>query len=190
MIRQSLPASVVAVFLFVGAANGQSTADQANLIDNGFEVFTEETFAGNGRTCGTCHIPSEGYNIFPSAIKKLDKNGQALVFASNVPGLENIDLVETHALFNISGGPAPLCPADHPECFDDEDDHFGPVFRGSMALQALYLTTQPPFAIVNGQVVPNRFHGTPLLPPECSAGVELELPQLGWSGDGSPGTPK
>ena len=187
MIRESLPVSVVAVLLFVRAANGQVTVDQAQLIDEGFRVFTEETFFGNGRTCATCHIPSEGYNIFPSDIKKLDKNEQAIVFASSVPGLENIDLVKTRALFDISGGPAPLCPATSPDCFGDGDGHSGPIFRGSMALQALDLTTK--VVDENGDVNPD-FHGTPLLPPECSTGVERELPQTGWSGDGSPGTPK
>jgi hypothetical protein len=39
-------------------------------------------------------------------------------------------------------------------------------------------------------VADGDFLGTPLLPPECSTSVELDLPQLGWSGDGSPGTPK
>jgi hypothetical protein len=186
MIRESLLVSVVAVSLFAPAANGQLTVDQAKLIDEGFRVFTEEAFAGNGRTCATCHIPSEGYNIFPANVKKLDKQERALVFASNVPGLENIDLIKTHALFNISGGAAPLCPASNPECFDDEDGHSGPIFRASMALQALDLTTK----VDEDVVADGDFLGTPLLPPECSRGVELELPQLGWSGDGSPGTPK
>jgi hypothetical protein len=55
-----------------------------------------------------------------------------------------------------------------------------------MAIQALDLTTQmDQLAVDDGD-----FSGPPLLPPECSEGVELELPQLGWSGDGSPGTPK
>ena len=55
-----------------------------------------------------------------------------------------------------------------------------------MAIQALDLTTQ----MTEEAVEEGDFHGTPLLPPECSEGVELELPQLGWSGDGSPGTPR
>jgi mono/diheme cytochrome c family protein len=185
MLRESLAVSVVAILLFARAANGQLTVAQAELIDEGFRVFTEETFDGNGRTCATCHVPSEGYNIYPATIEELNKRERALVFASNVPGLENIDLIETHALFNISGGPAPLCPASNPECFDDADGHSGPIFRASMALQALDLTTKVDETVVAG----GDFHGTPLLPPGCSTGVELELPQLGWSGDGSPGTP-
>lgn len=83
------------------------------------------------------------------------------MFASNVPGFENVELIEKFALFNISGGPAPLCPGDDPTCFDDEDSHFGPLFRASMAIQALDLTTQ----MTEEAVKDGDFHGTPLLPP-------------------------
>jgi len=181
---------------FASPSEAQVTKDQALLIDEGRRVFMEETFEGNGRTCGTCHIPAEAYNIFPSSLEKLSKKELELVFASNVPGFENTDLIRSHALFNISGGPPPLCPGDEPSCFDDEDGHSGPIFRASMGIQALDLTTHMNEAAVlprpqqNGTILPPIFRGTPLLPPECSEGVELELPQLGWSGDGSPGTPK
>lgn len=191
MNRMMFGALIVSSLVFTTPSQAQVTEEQANLIDEGRKVFMEETFDGNGRSCGTCHLPAEGYDIFPSSLKKLTKKELDLVFASNVPGFENVDLIETHALFNISGGPAPLCPGDEPFCFDDEDDHHGPLFRGSMSIQALDLTTHMNAAAVAPR--PPRlpiFRGTPLLPPECSLGVELLLPQLGWSGDGSPGTPK
>ena len=191
MRKTLISALSIASLVFGTSAHAQVSAEQANLIDAGRKIFMEETFDGNGRSCGTCHLPAEGYDIFPSSIEKLSKKEQALVFASNVPGFENEDLIRTFALFNISGGPAPLCAGDEPFCFDDADGHAGPIFRASMAIQALDLTTQLAFDIDDGEVVPNPdFPGTPLLPPECSEGVELELPQLGWSGDGSPGTPK
>jgi len=186
MNRILFSATIIASMAFTSQSQGQVTEEQANLIDEGRRVFTEETFDGNGRTCSTCHIAEEGYDIFPSSLKKLTKKELDLVFAATVPGFENVDLIKTHALFNISGGPAPLCPGDEPTCFDDDDGHAGPVFRASMAIQALDLTTH----MTQDAVDEGDFHGTPLLPPECSEGVELELPQLGWSGDGSPGTPK
>lgn len=179
-------ALIVGSCLFSTGSEGQVTEDQVHLIDEGRRVFMEETFDGNGRSCGSCHIPTEAYSIFPSSIARLSKKERDIVFAASVPGFENIDLIEERALFNISGGPPPLCPGDSPNCFDDEDDHFGPIFRGSMAIQALDLTTA-----VDPEVVADAdFIGTLLLPLECSEGVELELPQLGWAGDGSPGTPK
>jgi hypothetical protein len=186
MGRILVSALSIASLVFSSSSQGQVTEDQAILIDAGRKVFMEETFDGNGRSCGTCHLPAEGYDIFPSSIEKLSKKEQALVFASNVPGFENEDLIRSFALFNISGGPAPLCGGDEPFCFDDADGHHGPTFRASMAIQALDLTTQ----MNELAVAEDEFHGTPLLSPECSEGVELELPQLGWSGDGSPGTPK
>ena len=127
------------------------------LIDEGFRVFTEETFDGNGRTCGTCHVPSESYNIFPETIKVLEAladYGDAAaqedldeIFAPHVPGLENEELVRQHALFNISGG-SPTCTADTTECFDD-DVEGGPIFRTTMTIQGIDLTTE------NVPTVPN-----------------------------------
>jgi hypothetical protein len=140
MKSQSLLVWVAAGLLCASAANAQLTADQAKLIDEGFRVFTKETFAGNGRTCATCHVPTEGYNIFPATIEKLDKRERALAFASNVPGLENIALIKSHALFNISGGPAPLCPASNPECFHDDDGNAGPIFRAPRSMQRSWPT--------------------------------------------------
>ena len=62
-MRFGLP--IIAGLVIPIASQGQVTAEQAGLIDEGFRLFTQETFGGNGRTCGTCHVPSEGYNIFP-----------------------------------------------------------------------------------------------------------------------------
>ena len=183
-MRFALP--IIAGLVIPIASQGHVTKEQAALVDEGRRVFNEETFGGNGRTCSTCHIPAEGYNISPADIAKLPKKQRDLVFMASVPGFENAALIETRALFNISGGPAPLCPGDDPSCFDDDDGHSGPVFRASMNIEALDLTTR----VDEDVVADGDFHGTPLLPPECSTGVELDLPQLGWAGDGSPGTPK
>lgn len=186
MNRMTFGVPIIASLVISIASQGQVTKEQAALIDEGRRVFNEETFNGNGRTCGTCHIPAEGYNISPAAIAKLPKKQRDLVFVASVPGFENAALIEARALFNISGGPAPLCPGTDPTCFDDDDGHSGPVFRASMNIEALALTTP-----VDAEVVADGdFLGTLLLPPKCSTGVEQLLPQLGWAGDGSPGTPK
>lgn len=186
MNRMTFGVPLIASLVISIASQGQVTKEQAALIDEGRRVFSEETFNGNGRTCATCHIPAEGYNISPAAIAKLPKKQRDLVFVASVAGFENAALIEARALFNISGGPAPLCPGTDPTCFDDDDGHSGPVFRASMNIEALALTTP-----VDAEVVADGdFLGTLLLPPKCSAGVEQLLPQLGWAGDGSPGTPK
>jgi hypothetical protein len=181
--------SLVSVLFFLfstGQAQAETKSDLIK-IDTGFRIFTGETWNGNGRTCATCHIPEEAYNIFPQTIKKLNKKQQALVFATNVPGLENIDLVKSHALFNIEGAGQPLCPADEPQCWLTREPP-GPIFRSTMTIQALDLTTvnrQTP----NSLPSPAGFPGTLKLPPGCSQGLlSGQLPQLGWAGDGSPGT--
>ena len=162
----------------VSVAQADMTKNQAKLIDKGFEVFTEETFEGNGRTCATCHIPEENYNIFPSTIKKMEKKELDLVLARNVPGLENEDLVKKFALFNISGSLE--AKATNPEKWADLTHP--PRFRSTMTVQALDLTR------INSNA---RFEGHPMLPTECNTGVELELgkQQFGWAGDGAPGSP-
>lgn len=170
----------VSTLLLSAAASAEMTVDEMELIDEGFKVFTEEEFDGNGRTCATCHVPNESYNIFPATIEKMDDDEKALVFATNVPGLENVALVESHALFNTSGG-ADTCLASNPECWADSDDgHSGPIFRSTMGIFAQELTSvnQAP-----------GFPGTPLFPADCSVGVAAQLDQLGWAGDGAPGTP-
>lgn len=151
---------------------------QFNQIDEGFRLFTAETFGGNGRTCSTCHIPKENYNIFPSSIKNMTDAQKALVFGSNVPGLENIDLINSHALFNISGN-ALTHRADELDLFGTAD-HTGPVFRSSMRIAAAEITATNASA---------NFPGSPLLPSLCSQGAAAGLlKQLGWSGDAPPGS--
>lgn len=184
-------------------------------IDEGFRVFTEETFEGNGRACATCHIPEENYNIFPSTIKKLNVKEKRLVFAPHVPGLENRRLIRKFALFNIAGNAHSNARKirDFNSEFCEEHPHDCAIFRSTMTVQALDSTSF---------VSSGAFGRTPLLDAECSEGdmldangnpilvvdadgvpidppggatqrvidVKSQLPQLGWAGDGSPGTPK
>ena len=39
--------------------HGDASADFAKLVAQGRQLFLHETFEGNGRTCGTCHVESE-----------------------------------------------------------------------------------------------------------------------------------
>jgi hypothetical protein len=184
--------SLASVLFFLFSTGQAQAQTDFKLIDKGFRIFTEEDWNGNGRTCGTCHRPEESYNIFPATIKKLSKKERDLVFATNVPGLENVNLVKSHALFNIEGGKKDDCRADDPPCWAGAEfagKPPGPIFRSTMTIQALDITT------ANRQIripppPPPGFPGTLKLPPGCNAGLGSgQLPQLGWAGDGSPGTP-
>ena len=44
---------------------------QQRLIDRGRALFFEETFAGNGRTCGSCHPVDNNFTIDPKSIAGL-----------------------------------------------------------------------------------------------------------------------
>lgn len=59
---------------------------QAKLIAKGRELFFNETFAGNGRTCGTCHPAENNFTIDPAFIATLPRDNPLFV-AENNPAL-------------------------------------------------------------------------------------------------------
>lgn len=120
-------ALVLPLVIFADQAMSQ-TAEEFLQIDEGFQIFTEETFDGNGRTCSTCHIPDRNYTVAPDDIPELDDEHVDLLLATNVPGLENTALVMDRALFNIGPGDATVALPEGP-------------FRGSMTVAALESTS-------------------------------------------------
>lgn len=104
------------------------TRHELKLIDEGFRIFTEETFEGNGRTCGTCHVPEQQYSIGPDFIATLSDAEKDLLMAVSVPGLENPTLAETLGVFNTGPGDATV---EYPE---------GP-FRSAQQVTAMNATT-------------------------------------------------
>jgi len=60
---------------------------QAALIAEGRQIFFNETFAGNGRTCGTCHREERNFTIDAAFIATLPKN-DALFVAEFNPDLK------------------------------------------------------------------------------------------------------
>lgn len=93
---------------------------KAELIANGKRLFFNETFAGNGRTCGTCHPAENNLTIDPAFIARLPKNDPLFV-AEFMPALsknfENPRLMREFGLIleNLDG-------------FEDLDNKF--VMRG------------------------------------------------------------
>ena len=59
----------------------------AQLIEKGREIFFNETFAGNGRTCGTCHPAENNFTIDPAFIATLPKDNPLFV-AEFIPALK------------------------------------------------------------------------------------------------------
>lgn len=157
------------------------TKEQLQRVDEGFRIFTTETFGGNGRTCSTCHIPEKNFNITAADIEALPQEEREKVLASGNPDLENEEIVEVLALFNINQGfgEGSAGNIDEPE---------GP-FRASMSIGGLGFSTLNRYVCRPGQTTPA---GTP-----CTPGVG-GLPgnnlivddgvrdiMLGWAGDGS-----
>jgi cytochrome c553 len=77
--------AVCALMCSIVGAQAQTLQDFEE-IDEGFQIFTQETFEGNGRTCATCHVPEFMYTVGPDDIPRLSAAERARLFASNVPG--------------------------------------------------------------------------------------------------------
>ncbi len=131
----------------------------AKLVEAGSALFFEETFDGNGRTCGTCHPAENDFTIDPSFIATLPSDDPLFV-AEFLPALaENFEkplLMREVGLIleNLDG-------------FGDLETRF--VMRGVPHTLALGTSLLP---------APDGADGTTLPPDE----------RTGWSGDGAPGS--
>jgi len=62
----------------------------SHLIEEGEELFFNETFGGNGRTCGTCHPTANNFTIDPAFIATVPA-GDPLFVAETVPALVDLE---------------------------------------------------------------------------------------------------
>ena len=110
------------------------TNPQAKLIAKGKKIFFNETFNGNGRTCGTCHPAENNFTLDPAFIFTLPPNN-ALFVAEFNPDLkknfENPRLMRQFALIleNLDG-------------FDDLENKF--TMRGIPHLLGLRTSVTSP----------------------------------------------
>ncbi|HXI55303.1 MAG TPA: hypothetical protein VNO55_04560 [Polyangia bacterium] len=136
-------------------ANNVETTDA--LVGRGAQLFFNETFGGNGRTCGTCHRAENNLTIDPPFIATLPQSDPLFVAENNtaLAPLEDRTLLRTRALIreNVDG-------------FDDPTHKF--VARSVNHTFALGLTSST--------IAAAGFF--PFSPPDQP---------LGWSGDGAPG---
>ena len=138
--------------------------DFARVTAQGRQLFLNETFAGNGRTCGTCHVESNNFTVDPTLIATLPPTDPLFVAETNpaLVALENPDLLRQFGLILVNA-----------DGFDPPAGGPAFVFRSAQNVQALAnsMTPQDPsFGIdfsTNGRN-PN--------PPE----------RLGWGNDGPP----
>jgi hypothetical protein len=110
---------------FVGSVQGELTAEQrlaacsqdprvtAGLLSPdicaGGDIFLRETFAGNGRTCGSCHPIANNTTVdvpFLTALHASNPNDPLFIFErdSNLAQLETVDLLRAGAVLeNVDG---------------------------------------------------------------------------------------
>jgi len=129
------------------------------LISTGADLFFNETFNGNGRSCGTCHPATNNFTIDPAFIATLPDNNPLFV-AEFIPALEKN--FEVPALMRRMG-----LIRENLDGFDDLDHKF--VMRGVLHTTALATSITP---------APGGMDGTNI-PPEQ---------RTGWGGDGAPGS--
>ena len=133
------------------------------LVEDGEDIFFNETFDGNGRTCGTCHPAENNFTIDPTFIATLPADDPLFV-AENIPALnfeengglrfENPLLMRERALIVVNA-----------DGFDDPANKFVMRSVSHVFAQALSITPSS-----DDGSDPGKLHRT------------------GWDGDGSPGT--
>jgi cytochrome c peroxidase len=133
----------------------------SNLINQGRELFFNETFGGNGRTCGTCHPAENNFTIDPKFIATLPHDDPLFV-AEFIPALsENFEKPELMRKVGLI--------LENTNGFDNLQTNF--TMRSVPHLLAMRTSLDPPIV----------FDGTGIPP----MGVPPN-DRTGWSGDGSP----
>ena len=156
----------------IGPIPNPSTALQLS-ITRGRKSFFNETFNGNGRTCGTCHREDANLTVDAEFIADLPPNDPIFV-AEFIPALANH--FENPVLMRKLG-----LILENPDGFDNLPSKF--VMRGVPHTLALLQNTLTPVAAVPGATplpdgsIPSQ-DGTTVPPRE----------RTGWGGDGAPGT--
>lgn len=153
-----------------GVTPTASEQQLAALIARGREIFTEETFGGNGRTCATCHRPDNNHTIDPAYIAKLPKRDPLFVHETNpqLRGLENAALLRQFGLFvaNIDGFDRP------------------PVLRSASHLLGMAQTLGFETTAKKGEFIQDDtyFYERDAIAQEDDRHTQA----IGWSGDGAP----
>lgn len=93
-----LPAGLTLVALTASCSQGSATESQLEALDpqealiaRGRDIFLNETFNGNGRTCATCHREENNFTIDPAFIATLPPNDPLFVAEFNPDLKENFE---------------------------------------------------------------------------------------------------
>jgi cytochrome c peroxidase len=145
--------------LFHRIDRGLVRSSIGDLVAKGEALFFEETFDGNGRTCGSCHRATNNFTIDPEFIATLPPADPLFVAETNPDLAENFENPVLMREFGLI--------VENVDGFDDLENKF--TMRGVPHVFAQALSIAPSdFDSSGGGEVP-PFHRT------------------GWSGDGAPG---
>ena len=101
---------------FVSCVMKEPVDPQVSLVEQGREIFFNETFNGNGRTCGTCHRAEDNFGLTPAFIATLPDDDPLFV-AETIPelaeGFESPLLMREFGLIR-----------ENQDGFDDLDNNF------------------------------------------------------------------
>src|SRR6267143_7326480 len=95
---------VAACLVILSACNASPSQD---LVAKGRQIFFNETFQGNGRTCGTCHPAGNNLTLDPAFIATLPPTDPLFVaeFNPDLAGLEKPRVMHRFGLIleNVDG---------------------------------------------------------------------------------------
>lgn len=91
----------IVTVLFGASACETTPPEPPTLVERGEQLFLNETFEGNGRTCGSCHRPNDNFGLSPAFIATLADDDPLFVAESNsnlANNFENPRLMRAFAL--------------------------------------------------------------------------------------------
>ncbi len=77
--------------LLVSACNSASPPNPPSLVERGEQIFLNETFNGNGRTCGSCHRPTDNFGLTPAFVATLPDDDALFVAETNAELANNFE---------------------------------------------------------------------------------------------------
>lgn len=161
-ILRSLLAALLCGFIAPLQAQGilPDNYPNAALVNEGRDLFFNETFDGNGRTCGTCHPESNNFTIDPEFIASLPADDPLFVAERSQPNPLSSNFEKPELMHKLG------LILENTNGFGDLKHNF--TLRSVPHLFALRTTTTPPTAAAND--------GTSMPPDQ----------RTGWGGDGAP----
>lgn len=129
------------------------------LVERGRDIFFNEKFEGNGRTCGTCHRAEDNFKITPEFIAELPEDDALFVAEFNPQLANNFEKPELMRRYGLI--------LMNPDGFDDLEKQF--VMRTPQSLRALGTSI--------GGVAFEGYENQ----------LDFQPDQTGWAGDGAPG---